>query len=606
MQPSASASRYAESRASGSGNNGPSCGSSGASSVKVLPPFWKSIWAYIFYLLLLSGSLYLYRKKSKERNARREQDKLEKLHMEKEKELYNAKIDFFTNIAHEIRTPVSLISAPLEYVIKTLTREDSIKDHLSVIQRNTQRLMTLVNQLLDFRKAEKNIYPVSFRKTDICELLRNIYIRFEYSAESKNLTFDHEWPSEPFYATVDAESITKITSNLLTNAFKHADSRISLSLIPGSGEAGTFTIRVFDDGRGIPESEQQRIFEPFYQVKGSGKQTQGSGIGLALVKLLVEIHGGKIQVECQGEKSTVFSVTLPLRQESVSETEAASPVIEEVINQYVESPEHKESYTPSNDNLPSILIAEDNEELNHFLVQYFKDNYTVISAKNGKEALQMLEKYPIDIILSDIVMPEMDGMELCLYVKTNMQYSHIPLVLLTARTNLQSKIEGLENGADAYIEKPFSIEHLSAQIYNLLESREKLKAGFVSSPLTSIRSIGKNKADEAFLTQATEIIEKNMSDIDFSVDDLAQELAMSRSSLHRKIKGISSLSPSDFIRLVRLKKAVWLMTEGETRINEICFLVGFNTPSYFAKCFQKQFGILPKEFIKKQLNGKGL
>ena len=242
---------------------------------------------------------------------------------------------------------------------------------------------------------------------------------------------------------------------------------------------------------------------------------------------------------------------------------------------------------------------EDNEELNHFLVQYFKEDYSVMSALNGNEAIKTLESFSPDIIISDIVMPEMDGLEFCKFVKTNILYSHIPIIFLTARSDIKYKIEGLEYGADAYLEKPFSIEHLEAQTFNLLNSREKLKANFVNSPLIAIKSIGKNKADETFLLVITEIIEKNMTNFEFSVEELANQITMSRSNLHRKVKGISGLAPNDFIRLVRLKKAVKLMSDGENRINEICYMVGFNTPSYFAKCFQKQFGILPKEFIKK-------
>jgi DNA-binding response OmpR family regulator len=252
-----------------------------------------------------------------------------------------------------------------------------------------------------------------------------------------------------------------------------------------------------------------------------------------------------------------------------------------------------------NDELPALLIVEDNEDLNQFLMHYFQENFSVMSAFNGEQAVKLLENFAPDIIISDIMMPEMDGIEFCDYVKRNTLYSHIPVILLTAKTDVKYKIEGLEHGADAYIEKPFSVEHLDAQIHSLLENRQKLRETMASSPLTPIKSFGKNKADEAFLNRITEIIDAHITNVEFSVDDLAQEIAMSRSNLYRKLKGLSGLTPNDFIRLVRLKKAVKLMQEGETRINEICFMVGFNTSSYFAKCFKNQFGILPKDFVKK-------
>lgn len=565
--------------------------------IKILRPFWASIGAYIFYLLLLLGAIYYFHLALKRKQLREEKIKLDRMHAENEIELYNAKIDFFTNIAHEIRTPLSLIKAPLDYIVKK-QKDKEFEEHLSVMERNTSRLMTLVNQLLDFRKAEKDSYTVSLRDTNINALLQNLFDSFKYSADSRNLAFELIMPDAPQLVKADVECLTKIISNLLSNAIKHANGRVTLSLIVPDVSTGFYEIHVSDDGEGINETEIHKIFQPFYQIRKDRKKNQGTGIGLALVKLLVDVHGGNIKVESTEHEHTTFRLSFP--SYSNMSTEAAPDAIlpENIILPDVQPVFTKHDRIYSNQELPSLLIVEDNDDLNQFLVSFFRDNYTVMAASDGTQAVNMLEHYSPDLIVSDIMMPDMNGLELCKFIKTNTLYSHIPVVLLTAKTDIKYKIEGLEHGADAYMEKPFAVEHLEAQILNLLENREKLKENFNNSPLASIRSIGKNKADEAFLQELTNIIEANITKEEFSVDELAQAIAMSRSNLYRKLKGLSGLTPNDFIRVVKLKKAVKLMSDGETRINEICFMVGFNTSSYFAKCFKKQFGMLPKDFIK--------
>lgn len=566
--------------------------------ILISPPFWKSIWAYIFYIIALISTFYFSMQRIRTKHLREQKTSLDRVNAEKEIELYNAKIDFFTNIAHEIRTPLSLIKSPLEYILKT-HKEPEIQEFLSVMHRNTNRLTGLVNQLLDFRKAEKNKYTVNYKCTDITNLILEIYDSFKYAAESHELDFELNLPEKAFSTNADSECITKIISNLLSNAIKHAQNKVILSLLTDGTKEDFYVIQVYDDGEGINKFENDKIFQPFYQIKKDKKQNQGTGIGLALVKLLTEIHGGKIGVESIENEYTRFSLELPKYKDLSTDSNSVDQLSEQIIVSDIIPKETKNSNHFINKELPTILIVEDNEELNHFLVRYFRDDYSVMSENNGLMAIKALESFSPDIIVSDIVMPEMDGLELCKYVKTNTLYSHIPVILLTAKTDIKYKIEGLEHGADAYIEKPFSIEHLEAQIFNLLDSREKLKANFISSPVSAIRSIGRTKVDETFLLNITEIIESNITNVDFSVEELSQLMAMSRSNLHRKLKGVSGLAPNDFIRLIKLKRAVKLMSDGENRINEICYLVGFNTPSYFAKCFHKQFGVLPKDFIKK-------
>lgn len=563
--------------------------------IEVLPPIWKSTWAITFYIIILLISGYYIFIRLKKKHLNEQMQHLEKVKSEKEIELYNAKIDFFTNIAHEIRTPLSLIKAPLDTIRKKFSSPEA-DEYLEVIHNNTNRLLALVNQLLDFRKAEKNSYKVVLKPTNINELVLNIADSFKYVCSDNNINLKVLIPNENLVLSTDPESLTKILTNLISNALKHARKEIVLKI---EKTDTCIEFRIQDDGIGIVKENFDKIFQPFFQIHLSGKPTQGTGIGLSLAKLLAELMSGSLNVQSEQGKFCCFILSLPHTftgniDESSFQTKHPDILIEKV-RPILRKPKDKDK----NIELFTILIVEDNIELNNYLSKCFVDDYSIISALNGLEALKHLENLSPDIIITDIVMPEMDGLTLCQQLKTNTLYSHIPVIMLTAKTDIQHKIEGIEVGADAYIEKPFSIEHLEAQIVNLLENRDKLRQNFINSPLSGLKSFGKNKADGTFLHKTIEIIEFNITNVDFSVDELSQHLNMSRSNLHRKLKGISGLSPNDFIRLIRLKKAVKLMEEGESRINEICFMVGFNSPSYFAKCFQKQFGVLPKEYIKK-------
>ncbi|MCL1941937.1 MAG: response regulator, partial [Candidatus Azobacteroides sp.] len=356
-------------------------------------------------------------------------------------------------------------------------------------------------------------------------------------------------------------------------------------------EANEFIIRVINDGNHISEEMKEKIFQPFYRMddETGNKTNPGTGLGLPLARSLAELHHGTLYLDASSDDLNVFVLKLPIKQLS-------SIILQkENANREADTEEKTTSYSK-----PVLLIVEDDKEMIQFLYGRFKHSYHTIKASNGKTALEILEKEEVDIVVTDIMMPEMDGLQLCREIKSNVNYSHIPIIMLTVKADLKSKIEGLDAGADAYVEKPFSLEHLSAQISNLLSNRNKVKQAFINSPDRNIGSIALTKADENFLERVTQIIHKNLSDTYFSVDLLSDELHMSRSSLHRKIKGISELTPNDFIQLVRLKKAAELLKEGSYRINEICFLVGFNSSSYFSKSFKKQFGMSPKDFVKKK------
>ncbi|MBB4034264.1 ligand-binding sensor domain-containing protein/signal transduction histidine kinase/DNA-binding response OmpR family regulator [Dysgonomonas hofstadii] len=558
--------------------------------IDILPPFYKTVWAYIIYFIIIVSIIALltvsYRNKIRKKNKRRQ----EVFENEKSREIYDAKIAFFTNITHEIRTPLSLIKGPLEYIIKEKVSNTERSEYLKVIERNTNRLLDLSNQLLDFRKTEQKGFRLNFTSTDISLLINEIYMRFNASAIRRNIKFEIDLPSESFQADVDKEAFTKILSNLFNNAVKYAKSEIYLTV---KKDTDSFHIIIRNDGNKIKGHLQDKIFEPFYQQIEEGDTKHiptGTGLGLPLARSLAELHDGSLRYIHSDDQFNYFQLTLPIVQSIRVNLEhnIGKPVQEELLILNDE---------PTNLSKYSLLIVEDDEDLRLFLCNQLKGHYNIFKATNGAEALEILNAQHINAIITDIAMPVMDGLQLCKEIKSNIDYSHIPIILLTARTTLQSKIEGLDAGADAYVEKPFSMEHMLAQLSNLLSNRNKLKEAFIHSPLVKIKSIAPTKADETFLKEVTEVIHKNISDTQFNVDALASALNMSRSSLHRKIKGISELTPNDFILLVKLKKAAEYIKEGY-RVSEVCFIVGFNSPSYFSKVFKKQFGVSPTEWMQ--------
>jgi len=353
---------------------------------------------------------------------------------------------------------------------------------------------------------------------------------------------------------------------------------------------------VSDNGNGISDEEKPKIFKPFYQIQTAHKQ--GTGIGLSLVKSLAEAHNGHVSITDTYPAGTVFIITLPLKNE---ETVGAQNDIPDSLSYLPDNNDtvFEPLISHGNKNKPVVLIVEDNEDMCSFLCENFSIEYQVFSATNGLEGLEQLKKHDVNLIISDLMMPDMDGLVFCKAVRVNILWSHIPFVLLTAKTDLDSKIDGLNFGADSYIEKPFSISFLKAQINNLIESRRLLRKKYSEMPFVSITTIAGNPADEQFLSKVNEIIERNISNEVFSIDQLAEELCISRSGLFAKIKTLAGITPNELIQLIRLKKAAEYLIQKKHRVNEIAYMVGFNNPSYFSKCFQKQFGVRPVNFVSK-------
>lgn len=556
--------------------------------LSILPPFYLSGWAYCFYVLFFMGCLVCVIFYFKRRNYRKQHRQMEMLEQEKEREVYHAKIDFFTNVAHEIRTPLTLIKGPLENIILKKEVDSETKEDLYIMKQNTERLLNLTNQLLDFRKTEIRGFRLNFTECDVVAVLRETYLRFTSLAKQKGLDFILELPQECFMADVNQEALTKIISNLLNNGVKYASTYLRISL---ETDEKVFHIRTFNDGEMIPDTMKEEIFKPFVRLDKEDEVTTGTGIGLALSRSLAELHQGSLMME-KGEEVNCFCLTLPVNQDSTITLSA------ENVSQVEEnSCGWEQEETDTKEKKPMILVVEDNPDMLAFIRKQLTTEYSVLTAMNGIEALAVLDNHYVNLVVSDVMMPQMDGFELCKTIKSDLSYSHIPVVLLTAKTNIQSKIEGLELGADAYIEKPFSVEYLLANISSLIHNREKLRQTFAKSPFVAANTMALTKADEEFIWKLNDIIQANLHNPEFSMEDMADALKMSRSSFYRKIKGVLDLSPNEYLRLERLKQAAQLLKEGKSRVNEICYTVGFNSPSYFSKCFLKQFGVLPKDFI---------
>lgn len=563
--------------------------------IKIKPPAWLSVPAYILYIAVAISLIYLLISFYLKRKALEHQRKIEIIEASKEKEILNAKIGFFTNVTHEVRTPLTLIKGPLDRILRSgLRNSKDTENNLFIIKRNTDRLLTLTDQLLDFRKAEKEMFGLNFIMTDMCELIESAFNMFLTYGEERSISMHLHSPVKHFDLAADREAITKIISNLLSNALKYAANRVDLFLEPGSDSENLIRIRVNNDGNLIPEELAERIFEPFYQIENDKPGAKGTGLGLSLARSLAELHHGRLFLDTDVRQYTSFVLELTKNQkESISRSIGAPEELHQIEHNALEINGSLQN------SLPIILLVEDEPEMGKFIAGEISDEYSVILTTNGSEALKALSTYNIVLVVSDIIMPVMDGYELCRQIKSNIEFSHIPVILLTASIHLNAKIEGLDSGADAYLEKPFTTELLMAQVHNLIKSRSLDRQNFINSPLAPFKSVAMNKTDEEFIKKLDSVVMENISENDLTVEKIASIMGISVSTLYRKVKALTDLNSVEYIRLVRLKKAAELLSERNYRINEITYLVGFTSPSYFATSFQKQFGVSPSQFIRK-------
>ncbi|MBX3239049.1 MAG: response regulator [Chitinophagaceae bacterium] len=562
--------------------------------IVILPPFWLTIPAFVVYLLLAIGILTLARYLTIRRAKMRFRIAQEKKEAQRVHELDMLKLKFFTNISHEFRTPISLILAPVEKMLKN-TGDDTEKKQYQLIYRNGKRLLGLVNQLLDFRKLEMKELRLYQSVGDIVEFTREVSASFSDLAEKKNIDFSFNSSVESLNISFDRDKIERIMFNLLSNAFKFTREEGTVSVNLKGVEPDNVPmveIQVCDSGIGIPEENREKIFERFFQHENSESVlNNGSGIGLAISREFVKLHGGSIKVDSTPGKGTCFTILLPVK--GVLAPQNGMPGHEAIYEKV-----HRDEDQVLNGNAKrSVLIVEDNDDIRFYIKDNLRNSYIVYQAVNGKEGLEKAIEVLPDLIISDVMMPVMDGISLCRQLKTDPRTSHIPVILLTARTSDEQKMEGYRTGAVDYITKPFSFEMLQSRIHNLLLQQEKMRRLFQNQVEIQPKEISSNPVDEDFITRAVAVVEENISQAVFSVEDLSRSLYMSRVALYKKLLSLTGKAPLDFIRAVRIKKAMQLMRHSRKTISEIAYEVGFNDPKYFARYFKKEIGKLPSEYV---------
>ena len=605
--------------------------------VIVQPPFYRTNLAYAVYSLMILGFLYLLRRYSiidiKEKNK----IEMKKLDQEKTEELNQLKLQFFTNISHEFRTPLTLIAGPLESLIRNQSAIDTEQrnQYYHLMYKNSKYLLRLVNELLDFRRLEQGKLSLSVHKDEIVDYVEETVAPFEFLATKKNIDFKVIAEERPITTWFAPEVLEKILFNLLSNAFKFTPEggRITVTVekytdrgkrfkktLPGYG---TLLISIADTGVGIPSKKMKRIFDRFYKGDQDDVQNnrEGTGIGLAYTKSLVDLHHGLIDVTSKVGEGTTFYLRLPLDksvypQSEIGKNDEKSYVPQaDPVDYFMPEENNREEEQNAlqlkgsflmnqeeNEDSPLLLYIDDNPDLRNYIRRSFANDFRVIAADGGASGLELAMTSLPDIIISDVMMPGIDGIEVLEKLKSTPQTSHIPVILLTAKDNEESRLEGLSYGADGYVTKPFKHEALLQQILNIVQHRNILRDRFRREVITEPAEVTVTDSDELFLRQAMDIVEENMSNTEFSVDQLVREMGVSRSKLYLKLKALTGQSSSEFVRTVRLKRAVQLLENSNYSVKEVMYMTGFNTASYFSKCFKRQFGIVPSEYVNQKKN----
>lgn len=566
-------------------------------NIQISPPLWLSVYAKMVYLLVVFLIIYLVIRSYKKRLKLKSLREIERKNILNEQNLNQERIGFYTNITHELRTPLTLILGPLE----DLTKDSKLPAHYSTkinrIYASAIQLLNLINQLLEFRKTETRNRKLVVTKRDISNLVTEIGLYYVELNRNPDLKFNIQVNTEQTIIYVDAEIVTIILNNLLSNAVKYTpkgEISITLSSIYENGDGFT-EIKVSDTGYGITPDALPYIFDRYFQAK-SKYQAAGTGIGLSIVKSLVELHEGTINVESEPGRGTTFCFRLLTENTYKMESDDKGNTKSVFPSKGI--PETEEDSAP--DSL-MILVVEDNTQICEYITSSLSQDYLIITAENGKKGLlQAQEKVP-NIIISDILMPEMDGIEFCRLVKNDIRTSHIPVILLTARDSILDKEKGYESGADSYITKPFSISLLRGRIQNLLDNRRRLANQVISDTkeVNSLNKILRNTLDEEFLSKLTNFILENIDDPQLDVPLLAKKINMNYSAFYRKVKALTGLSPNEFIRKVKVKKSAELLLAGPYNISEVAYMTGFNDVPYFRRCFKEEYGMAPSEYIKK-------
>ncbi|MDR7208702.1 two-component regulator propeller domain-containing protein [Flavobacterium piscis] len=591
--------------------------------LKILPPWWKTFWAYLIYTSVLVFLILYFNKLYQNRFKARQAIILEKEKTIQLEKLNNKKLQFFTNISHEFRTPLTLIINPLEDILRSKNVSREIHNKLKIVHKSSDRLSRLINELMDFNKLEFNKIFLQASKIEVVAFTQGIISYFDEEAAARNITINFESSLEELEDWLDPKMLEKILFNIISNAFKFTpdDGFITISidnsdtdhsLLINGNKVPSFSITITDTGSGIRKKDLNRIFDRFYQVNNINKDYYGStGIGLEVVKEFIELHKGKIDVESQVGEGTKFIVTFPLGKSFYKKSEVIDDVfkIEKNKNKFpfesanIQSEEDEFTDETIEDSIKTskpytVLIVEDNPELRNYLKQELSKTYKVIVAENGKKGYELaVQKLP-DIIITDVIMPVMDGLQMCKNIKGDLKTSHIPLLMLSAKAMVKDRLEGIDSGADMYLSKPFELDILKSSLAQLITSRQIMFKKFYSG----ITKQGKEKTtslDNDFIQKILRFINENISEPELTVELLSSKIFLSRSQLYRKIKTLTGVSVNEFIRNVRLEKAKQLLEQGNNNvnINEISYKVGFTSPSYFAKCYKIKYGHLPKQEI---------
>jgi signal transduction histidine kinase/ligand-binding sensor domain-containing protein/DNA-binding response OmpR family regulator len=583
--------------------------------IEILPPFWITWQAYLLYTLVFVGLLLLYRHFIHLQSDLRNKLKLSKIEKEKEVELAEIKTRFFTNITHELRSPLTLITGPVEEILEEHKVEGKLKQYLVTIHHHSQRLLGLVNQLLDFRKAESGNMKIQAAEGDFVKFAEEVFLSFRDLAAQKEIDFQFEAETQEIPLYFDRDKMEIVLCNLLSNAFKYTPAGRNISLLLRQVHAseeeaaskfpeGYCEILVKDTGKGMPAALVEKIFDRFYQLANTDSiKMVGTGIGLSLVKNIVDLHSGEVRVQSEIDQGSTFAVCLPFGKAHFRE--------EQLISDFKNS-EHFSHYRPERilappqlsaahqvDEAPrQLLIVEDNPDIRSFTISIFEKEFSILEAHNGLEGLNLAKEHLPDLIISDVIMPEMDGLSFCKNIKEEEKTAHIPIILLTARTSTVFQVEGYHSGADAYVTKPFNPAVLKAQVNSILDARKTLKEFFGKTVTLQPTDVEISSLDEQFLNKAMKIVEDHIDSEALSRDFLAQALAMSPSTLYRKLKALTGLTTNAFIRSVRLKRAAQMIQQRQYNISEVAYQVGFNDLKYFRNCFKDQFGMTPSQFIE--------
>ncbi len=578
--------------------------------INVLPPPWKSNWAYGIYILFLSAiavyiSRFFVNRAELEANL-----ELARMNEVKETELSNAKLKFFTNISHELRTPLTLIMSPIAEILNRRSLDTDVRESLNYVDKNAKKLFDLINQLLDFRKADQGQLKLKVAQGNFVKFIREIYLTFKGYAEAEVVQYTFDTSSEQILLAYDRDKMEVVICNLLSNAFKFLGKNGTVQISVTEDEHNCY-ISVIDNGKGISEENLAKIFDRFYQIKGTQSSSIiGSGIGLSLSKKIVSLHSGDIEVRSKPRKGTSFIVTLPKGVDHFQPEDMIEGFEDsEAISGYEKESGNVDtglelSDLSIDDGKINILVVDDNLDIRNYLESIFeKEGYHVLKAENGLEGKDLAFSQVPDIIISDVMMPEMDGLEMCRILKGDLRTSHIPVILLTARTSKVYEIEGLDHGADDYVSKPFDASVIRSRIASQVENRRKVRSYLINKvrfkPNTVHRAVNK---EEKFIQDVSGLIESSIQDAEFNIEGLADELCMSQSTLYRKIKSLTGFSIAGFVRSIRLKKAAEILIAEDIKLSAVAYSVGFNDYKYFKKTFTEQFGLSPRDYRQNKLD----